>query len=59
MHDDYKMQSSNTLDVVDEVRPLTSTSSQVATPEFKKKLICLGFGKLGMKDSKIKSSFMY
>ena len=30
-----KVQLSNTLDVLDEVRPLTTISGQVATPELK------------------------
>ena len=40
-----KVQSSNTLDVLDEVIPLTSLSGQVATPE--QKIDLLGFWKVG------------
>ena len=40
-----KVLSTNTLDVVDEVRPLTSMSGQVATPE--QKIDLLGFRKVG------------
>ena len=40
-----KVQSSNTLDVLDEVRPLTSMSGQVATPE--QQIDLLGFWEVG------------
>ena len=40
-----KVQSSNTLDVLDEARPLTSMSGQVATPE--QQIDLLGFWDMG------------
>ena len=40
-----KVQSSNTLDVLDEVRPLTSMSGQAATPE--QQIDLLGFWEVG------------
>ena len=46
MHDDQG-QSSNTLDVLEDMRPLTSMSGQVATPEQQTDL--LGIGKLDVK----------
>ena len=40
-----KVQSSNTLDVLEEVRPLTSMSGEVATPE--QQIDLLGFWRVG------------
>ena len=42
-----KVQSSNTLNLIDEVRPLTSMSGQVATP--KQQIDLLGFWDMGHK----------
>ena len=52
-----KVQFSNTLDVIDEVRPLTSMSGQVATPE--QQIDLLGFWDMGHERFENTSSFIY
>ena len=52
-----KVQSSNTLNVLDGLRPLASMSGQVATPE--QQIDLLGFWEMGMRGLKTMSSFLY